>query len=192
MRHLWNLEVERIKESIRSIRESINSTFGSFAEDIRIAMLPVEDQEEARYELLREQANNLADTLDTIDDPDELAATVAEIERLTREAWNVLGTDAQRQAVGDDFLAFLKEVKDIANARLDSIQTAMIDDLPTDPLMEAGDRLNAASGEILSASVNLSTSIPPFVSAVNAFRDAVRNINVNSNSIVDTSSVVNA
>lgn len=73
--------------------------------------------DEENYNRFKAEADQLAIDLATMTDPDLIAETVAEIERLTSLAWGLLD-ESQKTKMADDFLTFLLGVEDIALARL--------------------------------------------------------------------------
>lgn len=72
---------------------------------------------EENYERLRAEAEELAQSLQTMTDPAQIEATVARIEALTRQAYALLD-DEQKQAMGQEFLDFIDAVQALALERL--------------------------------------------------------------------------
>lgn len=72
---------------------------------------------EENYARYKGQADELAAQLLKMTDPEQIQATVAEIERLTRRAYGTL-SDEQKGVMGQEFLDFIDEVSTIAQGRL--------------------------------------------------------------------------
>lgn len=111
--------LQQIDQSINSI----NQSYDDFAEQIKLAGMSQEQQ----YQYFWNQAKALAGSLDSITDPEEYAAAVAEIEQLTQQAWNALGAD-QRAGLSKGFQAFLDEVQSAANERLEGWRASLVGD----------------------------------------------------------------
>lgn len=102
-------------DAIDAIQQTINASLDASIEDIRLSQMSPED----RYSYFREQANLLADGLDEMTDPDQIAETVARINRLQGQAWGQLD-EGQQAELADEFITFLEGVKEIAGERLEA------------------------------------------------------------------------
>lgn len=193
--------LQQIDQSI----SSINQSYDDFAEQIRLAGMSQEQQ----YQYFWAQAQALAGSLDSITDPEDYAAAVAEIERLTQQAWNALGQD-QRAGLSKGFQAFLDEVQAAANERLEGWRASLVSDdanlgeqlaAQLDPsaaamkaaaeMMENAIRtaMAAAAADMQSAGATQTTAASTMAQAAQAMSLAVANMPTTFNVQVDGSEV---
>jgi len=98
---------------IQSIAEGVSNSLKA----LRDTIIGDTSTDEENYNRYKAEADALVVDLATMTDPDLIAETVAEIERLTSLAWGLLD-ESQKEKMAVDFLTFLQGVEDIALARL--------------------------------------------------------------------------
>lgn len=113
----WRQAALAILNDIESARQTIESSVRQSAQALRLETLTQDQQ----YEFFRQQAEALAASLDTLDDPEEIARVVAEIDRLAGAALGV-ADEGQRDQIRREFIDFLDDVGDIADRRLQEIE----------------------------------------------------------------------
>jgi TP901 family phage tail tape measure protein len=151
---------------IQSIAEGVSNSLQA----LRDRIIGETSTDEENYNRYKAEADQLTVDLATMTDPDLIAETVAEIERLTSLAWGLLD-ESQKEKMGADFLTFLEGVEAIALERLnlaadDAVANtaftpeeilARFNDLVTDPLILvagvqgiAALKLDSAADKLLS------------------------------------------
>lgn len=93
---------------------SVEQLFGNLSESIRKSLM---GQEEL-YNYERDQVRALTALLDTLTDPEAILATAQDIERRVSEMWGRLD-ETQRAEMGAGFLAYLDDVEQLAQTRLE-------------------------------------------------------------------------
>lgn len=145
VQYRYELELQYL-QMIRDISESINDSIQGRIEDITTSQMS--DRE--KYEYFKEQAEQLAEDLSTMVDPEEIRETVARIQQYEQQAWSAL-TPEQQSRMADQFIDFLQGVQDEANERLDYARENVIDDNATlsqaveDALKRSADAQQAAA-----------------------------------------------
>ena len=140
----------------------------SLAEGVAASLKALRDRiigdtstDEENYNRFKAEADQLVVDLSMMTDADEIAETVAEIERLTGLAWGLLDPEQQKR-MGDDFLAFLDGVAALAIDRfgvaadLELADTAFtpeeiltrFNELVTDPLILAAEVQGSAAAKL--------------------------------------------
>lgn len=104
-------------EQIRSASQSINGMLANTRESIELSLL----DDEGQYNYFRERAETLAETLQTMTDPEQISATVAQINDYTNQAYGLLN-DGQRQAMAPEFLQFLDDIGLTSDMRLGELE----------------------------------------------------------------------
>lgn len=127
--------------------------------------------EEELYNLRKTQAEDLAATLNTLTDPTEIANTVAEIERLTNQAWSGL-SESQKQAMGEEFISFLEQTAAIATVQLENLTANAI----TEGATEEGVSQQQAADLSRQASENMALAADELSSASQALLAAAREL----------------
>ncbi len=150
---------------IQAIAEGISASLQA----LRDRIIGDTSTDEENYIRFKARADALVVDLSTMTDPDLIAATVAEIERLTGLAWGLLD-EGQKQQMAGDFLAFLDGVGELALKQLGIAADeavagtaftpeeilARFNELVTDPLILvagvqgiAADKLDAVADKLL-------------------------------------------
>lgn len=148
---------------IESIQRSLNATLDSSIEGIRMSQMSTQGQ----YEYLRQQANDLADSLVGMTDPEEINSTVNRINELQGRAWGLL-TDDQRESMAAEFINFLEGIQDIANENLETArdtvgtQNQTISQAVEEALKGAGERLERAANRQAESTDRFSQAVDTF------------------------------
>lgn len=172
----YQLELQLIQQ-IDEAAAAIATRFSSTIDFIR----STQQTDEERYNDLTDRAEALAALLPTLNDPQQILDTAAEIDRLTREAFGLLNPEQQAQ-VAPEFITFLEDAnalaqQALADARDAALQSAedsraliqqLVDQLP-EPLILAANALIAAADALNPAgaqdptdpAVDPSFSTPP-------------------------------
>ena len=170
-------------DALDRLKDEIESLFGGLIERIRTDLRSPEQN----YDYYRQQAEALAATIPFIEDPDELARIVREIERYTGLAWGLLDP-GQQAAAGDAFIQFLEDVSRAAAEREAAIRAEAyeqygIDDEWISAVSGAGTDFAAAAqtidlafSQFMSDALTLGPALQGFGTAVSAFREAVDTI----------------
>ena len=166
--------LEQELAAIDALSASIDAGLGGLIENIASTLRT----DEQNYDVLTARAEQLAQTIGTITDPQQLAEAAREIERLTAQAWGLLGDPAQQQAVGEEFIGFLEQVRELSQEQLGNIrQTAVeqsgIQQAFTDALYEMGPTMAGAAEQFSADAEALGTSVDRFSGAVELFAQAV-------------------
>lgn len=162
----YQLELEFLAEvdnALRSVTDGIDSAIQS----IQFQLLGFgEGGNEAQFDFLTDEADRLAATLGGLTDPTEIANTVAEIRRLSLQAFNLLDPEQQQQ-VGAEFITFLEDVQTIASDRLIALGEAAANemtelrDLIRDALIALPDPLIVAANALIEAANALNPDADP-------------------------------
>ncbi len=99
----------------REASVGIDSLLGGTITSIREALLT----DEELYGLRREQIDSLTGQLQNAISPDEIAAIVQQIDALSRSAFGLLD-EGQQQQLGGEFIEFLQNAGEIADARINA------------------------------------------------------------------------
>jgi hypothetical protein len=100
---------------IRDITQQINDSIQSDIEDIKTSQMG----NGSKYAYFKQQAEDLAQQLATMTDPDQINATVAKIRNYEAQAWALL-TPEQQKYMADGFIKFLQGVQDEADRQLEA------------------------------------------------------------------------
>lgn len=150
-------------EAWQQVGQRAQDMLGNLAEQIRQDLMG----EQELYDYRRAQAHTLADALQTMTDPAQVAATVEEIERLTGQMWQSLAEE-QRQAMGQEFLSFLDGVDAQVQQRMGDAMAG---------LDAEGDGIAQAIDQAMSEAANrLADSSRQFSESASLFQNAVESI----------------
>lgn len=104
-------------EQIRSASLSIDEMLNNSIENIRLSLL----SDEEKYEFLSTRAEELAEGLSSLTDPEQIRAAINEINDLQNQAYGLLD-EGQREQMAEGFITFLEEVNELAQARLSGLE----------------------------------------------------------------------
>lgn len=156
----------------------IEGGFGSLIDSINATQMT----DEERYAAMEQEAESLANSLDTLTDPAEIEAATTRIEQLTRNMWNLLGDDQQTQEMADGFTTFLQDVMDQATDQLEDIKDDIIDDSGTreglieDTLDDAATRLEDAGTKLETAAEALRNSATELSGTIDNLDDTIEDL----------------
>lgn len=106
--------------AISQAMEAVDAIIGSAIEGITLQLM-TEDQQ---IKYLLDQAKELQASLASMDDPAQIASTVAQISELVAQAFQLM-TPEQQQEMGQTLIDFLAETGDIANGILEGLGTTL-------------------------------------------------------------------
>ncbi|MCK9469421.1 MAG: hypothetical protein M0Q49_08390, partial [Porticoccaceae bacterium] len=156
-----------LAEAWQQVAQRAQTMLGNLAEQIRQDLMG----EQELYDYRRAQAHTLADALQTMTDPAQVAATVEEIERLTGQMWQSLAAD-QREAMGQEFLSFLDGVDAQVQQRMGDALAGL--DAEGDSIAQAIDQaMSEAANRLADSSRKFSESASLFQGAVASMAQVV-------------------
>lgn len=129
---------------------------------------------EAQYNWLKARAEELAASIPTLVDPEEVAAVVEEINRLQAAAWGLLD-ESQRDAMAAGFISFLEGVGTLAEEQLtklrDEVEQDQLDNNDKLALIldNFGEKQQASVQTLESAANTFGNSTVVFAEAVGTF-----------------------
>ena len=147
-------------QSVAAARQSVEATLSGSIEALLVGGLNPADQ----YEFFAQRAEALAAGLDEMVDPAEIAATVAEINRLTNAAFGVANPE-QADQIREEFIAFLEGVGGVADTLLADIESRTLDE--SDALADVvAPALVSSADKMASAADSMDRVSERFLSAV--------------------------
>ncbi len=152
--------------SIAAARQSIEDTLSGSLEALLTGGMSPEEQ----YEYYSTRAEDLANSLDDLTDPAEIAAAIAEINRLTNLAFGV-ADPAQQDQIREEFIEFLEGVGEAAGGMLDDIEDRAMDDVDAladiviPALAGSAEAMQDAAETMLDAATILAGSLPVLTAA---------------------------
>lgn len=161
----YELELQMLA-AIDSYALELNASYNNLIEQIQTDLRTPEEN----YAFFSQQAENLAASLPGLRDPAQIAQVLAEIERLTSQAYGFL-TDEQRAALGPEVVDFLQEVQEQGNRALEQARQDVLNDAKhlreeigymmdeiSDPLLRVADQLGFSADELRAAAEALSAA----------------------------------
>lgn len=156
--------------AIEIAAERVSGIIGNAIERINLATMTDEQQ----YEYLTAKAEELAATIGNLTDPEEIAAVVAEIDRLQAQAFGLLDPVAQER-LAQGFIDFLTDVQLLAETRLEELKTQteqeQVDNNARLALVleKFGEEAGRNSERVASAATTMNSAAETFSDAVRAF-----------------------
>lgn len=109
----YQTEMELIGQIMGALESSANR-FAATYESIFVDGLKTEEE---RYNYFRDQADALAETITTLNDPGEIAAAAERYDNLLKQAYQALG-EGSRDIMRDEILSTLDEMQTLVDERL--------------------------------------------------------------------------
>lgn len=147
----------QLAQAYMQVQQQVDSLFGGLSESIRTSLMTQEEL----YNYERDRVHELTAMLEEMTDPESIMNTAQEIERRVSAMWGRLD-EAQRQAMGPEFLAYIDDAAATAQERLATglanLETSQeeINEAIRQGLDDAAERMSlAAQQQQAAAAMNL-------------------------------------